>query len=868
MLLASPFAISVSLAAETLAGPKQVPGEAALHVPSPDWRDQVIYFLMTDRFENGDPANDDQHAGEFDPADGAKYNGGDLRGVERRLDYIRGLGATAIWMTPPVANLWWNTVANYGGYHGYWAENFMAVDAHLGNLADYQRLSKAIHGAGMYLVQDIVLNHTGSYFDYDGPWRAEDPLANFKLVPDSLGHAAPSQWPFSLNDVRNPEHRAAGIYHWTPAITDYNDQVQVDSYQMAGLDDLASENPLVRQALRKSYGYWLREAGVDAFRIDTAFYVPNAAFEDFLYSDDKEYPGIFKVAQATGRKDFHVFGEGFAFDKAYEEEQARRIDALMHRADGSTLLPGMVNFPLYATIGDVFARGRPTTEMSYRIRSMMRVHERPELMPTFLDNHDVDRFLAGGGQPGLKQALLLMMTLPGIPTIYYGTEQAFSAPRAAMFKAGSGSGGVDHFDTTAPLYRFIQGATALRKQYPVFSRGRPTILKDTAAGAGVLAYRMSAGDSSALVVFNTSDGEVLLDNLDSGLDEGVVLSGVFDIDGNARDIVTGEDGLVTMRLPARSGKVWMVTDRTRDVARSDALVVIDGLSEAVVGGDFQVSGSATGLQQVKLVVDGDLSTAQAVRVGADGRWSATVDTGRMIDPKVSHGMVAWSEAPMAVSASRSFSVSRKWSEIFNSADPVGDDTGPARAYRYPGEATWGDNRLLDIQQVTVAGAGGAMKLSLRMKSISTSWRPPNGFDHVAFTIFVQVPGQDGGATVMPFQNAQLPRGMRWNYRLRAHGWSNALFTPAGATATSDGTATMPAAGIEVDAANDTVSFILSSSALGGIKSLSGVKVYVTTWDYDGGYRPLRPLPTATDFSGGDGASDPLVMDDTAVITLP
>ena len=637
---------------------------------------------------------------------------------------------------------------------------------------------------------------------------------------------------------------------------------------MADLDDLASESPLVRQALRKSYGYWLREVGIDAFRIDTAFYVPNDALEDFLYSDDKENPGILKVAQATGRSDFHVFGEGFAFDKPYEEEQARRIDAYMHRADGSTLLPGMVNFPLYATIGDVFARGRPTSEMSYRIRSMMRVHERPELMPTFLDNHDVDRFLASGGQAGLKQGLLLMMTLPGIPTIYYGTEQAFGTQRAAMFKAGSGSGGVDHFDTSAPMYRFIQRATALRKEHPVFSRGRPTILRDNGAGAGVLAYRMSAGDSSAIVVFNTSDNEVLLDNLDSGLEGGVVLSGVFDIEGNARDIVTGADGLVTMTLPARSGKVWMVTDRTREVAGSDALVTIDELGETVVPGDFRVSGSAVGAKAVKLVVDGDLSAAQAVSVGTDGRWSATVDTGSMIDPKVAHSLVAWSGSPMAVSASRSFSVSRQWSEIFKSADPVGDDTGPAQAYLYPREASWGSNRQLDIQQVTVAAAGGAMKLSLRMNSITTSWRPQNGFDHVAFTIFIQVPGRSGGTTVMPFQNAQLPRGMRWNYRMRAHGWSNGLFASEGATASSDGTSAAPAAGIEVDAANDTVSFILSSSALGGIKSLSGVKVYVTTWDYDGGYRPLKPLPTATAFAGGDGATDPLVMDDTAVITLP
>ena len=132
LLLGSPIASDVALAAETPSAQTSGRREAALHVPSPDWRDQVIYFLMTDRFDNGDPANDDQDAGEFDPADGAKYNGGDLRGVERRLDYIRGLGATAVWITPPVANQWWNPVANYAGYHGYWAENFRQVDPHLG----------------------------------------------------------------------------------------------------------------------------------------------------------------------------------------------------------------------------------------------------------------------------------------------------------------------------------------------------------------------------------------------------------------------------------------------------------------------------------------------------------------------------------------------------------------------------------------------------------------------------------------------------------------------------------------------------------------------------------------------------------------
>src|SRR5688572_5461976 len=103
--------------------------------PRPDWRDQVVYFLMLDRFDDGDPSNNDQRAGEYDPADGAKFSGGDFAGACRRLGYIQGLGATAVWITPPVANQWW---VGYGGYHGYWASDFKAVDPHAGTLADYR----------------------------------------------------------------------------------------------------------------------------------------------------------------------------------------------------------------------------------------------------------------------------------------------------------------------------------------------------------------------------------------------------------------------------------------------------------------------------------------------------------------------------------------------------------------------------------------------------------------------------------------------------------------------------------------------------------------------------------------------------------
>jgi len=108
-----------------------------------DWRDQVLYFAIIDRFADGDPTNNDQNAGVFDPADGSKNSGGDLRGITKRLDYIEGLGVTGLWITPPVANQWWDDEARFSGYHGYWSSDFSAVDAHYGTLDDYVALGRA-----------------------------------------------------------------------------------------------------------------------------------------------------------------------------------------------------------------------------------------------------------------------------------------------------------------------------------------------------------------------------------------------------------------------------------------------------------------------------------------------------------------------------------------------------------------------------------------------------------------------------------------------------------------------------------------------------------------------------------------------------
>lgn len=858
--------------AVTAGAPEPEPSALNLHVASPDWRDQVIYFVMTDRFDDGDSSNNDQGAGEFDPTNNAAYSGGDLRGLTRRIDYIKGLGATALWLTPPVANQWWDASIHYGGYHGYWAENFRQVDAHLGTLADYQALSHNIHNAGMYLVQDIVLNHTGNFFAYTGAWDARHLARNFSTIASPTGVTAPSQWPFSMNDVRNPVHRKAAIYHWTPNVADYNDRHQELNFQMSGLDDLNTENPVVRRALRDSYGYWIREVGVDAFRVDTAFYVPPEFVADFLYAQDKAAPGVRDVARSTGRKDFFVFGEGFGIDRPYEDRQARKIERYVTGKAGRPLMQGMLNFPLYGGASDVFARGRPTAELGYRIRRSMRLHAAPHLMPSFVDNHDVDRFLKGSDAVALQQNLALIMTLPGVPVIYYGTEQGFTEPRAAMFKAGFGSGGVDHFDPTAPLYQYIQRVTKLRRDNPVFSRGNPTVLRDCAAGAGALAYRMDDGKSQALVVFNTATTEVLLDNLATGLDDGALLQGVFALDGMAPDQVVGRMGRLSMRLPARSASVWLLapnqgvqekplTKRSLDVVR------MDPLARRVVAGDLVVSGRAPGMAQVRLVVDGDMAGAQAVAVQPDGRWRATISTEDMVDPALVHRVVAWSEASAAVSQAQTFSVARSWKTLADVADPAGDDAGPHGRYRYPLDVSWGVNHPLDMRRVKVSASGSSLRLDVTLHQLTTLWNPPNGFDHLVLTAFIELPGQSGGVSVMPLQHAQLPDGMLWHYRLRANGWSNALFSAQGASALHEGSPVGPAADIRVDRASHTIGLVLKAAALGHPATLSGAKVYITTWDYDGGYRPLARALSQDKFGGG-APDDPLVMDDVPVIILP
>ncbi|SEL85666.1 Glycosidase [Pseudoxanthomonas sp. GM95] len=829
-------------------------------MPSPDWRDQVIYFAMIDRFADGDPRNNDQHADEYDPADSARFSGGDLAGLRQRLDYIAGLGATTLWITPPVANQWWNPRVRYGGYHGYWASDFSAVDAHFGTLADYQALSRDLHGRGMYLVQDIVVNHTGDWFGYDGAWDPKDPARHFFRQTDTQKRQAPVQAPFDRNDARDPAQRAEAIYHWTPDIRSFADQAQMLDWQLAGLDDLNTDNPRVQQVLRDTYADWVRKVGVDGFRVDTAFYVPPAFFDAFLHAPDPAHPGVEVVARQTGRDDFLSFGEGFGLDRPGEDTQARRIETYVRDAAGKPLMPGMLNFPLYGTATEVFARGRPTADLAFRITNMMQVHRDPHRMPSFIDNHDVDRFLSNGSTPALKQALLMLMTLPGIPVIYYGTEQGYTGQRTAMFAGGFGAQGRDHFDMQAPLYAYLESVIALRRGDKTLSRGNPTVLASSATGPGGLVYRIDFEGQQRLVAFNTAAHPVLVDAMDTGLAAGARLVPAFSTDAPGQALQVDGQGRLNLLLPPQAGLVWTVQADANTKAKpasASPAPRVDPLPATPPTRAYAVSGQAAPGTQIAWVVDGDLAQAATAQADAQGRWKLDADASSLADPDVPHRGVAWDGSQ--ASAPQVFRINREWTPVAAVDDPAGDDCGPSGRYRYfkdPGRDTRG---TLDLRAAKVERAGNVLRLTLRTERMLDVWQLPNGFDHVAFTVYLSVPGMPGPAA-MPLQNDVLPDGLHWQYRLRVHGASAVLTSAEGADAGNEGTPLLPAPRVEAVPEHGEVILTVPTSALP-----DGGTLVINTWDYDGGYRALVPSPQGMAFGGGDGRHDPLWMDQMTLV---
>ncbi|MCX7653592.1 MAG: alpha-amylase family glycosyl hydrolase [Fervidobacterium sp.] len=797
------------------------------------WADRVLYMIMIDRFNDGDPSNNNQATVEYNPRDGAKYSGGDLKGIIDKINYIKGLGVDGIWITPPVANQWWDPWVNYGGYHGYWARDFKKVDEHFGNLQDYKNLADILHKNNMYLIQDIVVNHVGNYFRFRN--------GKFELNTGSIPTSAPTQYPFNLNNYNDPQQREKAIYHWTPDISNYNDPVQKLNYQMSGLDDLNTENPEVVKALKESYTYWIKEVGVDGFRVDTAMYVPKTFFDDFFKSAD----GVFSL-----KKDFIAFGETWLSSRPYESTSDYEISSYFEHGFNS-----MLDFTLMEEIRRVIKGGQPTDYLAYRLELRNNILKKG-LLVTFIDNHDMERFGKGVTPNITKQALGLLLTLPGLPVIYYGTEQYFEETRASMFKNGWGSMGQDHFNVESDMYKFIKEAIEFRKSHPATRYGEVKVLLSEKRGAGLLVYTLTSEQEELFVVLNTSN-EPRITNFKSHYDPGTVLEPIYNATGGtSTPIVVKEQGYITFRIPGRSLTIFAVSKQKEEVYKPNVYVNIGVKSGEKVTKLYEVKGE-TNARTVYLYIDRKVENELKIEP-KDGKFSFVIDPFKL-DPG-EHTLliraVGRNVKDTIYTEEILFYVELEKKLLAETKDELDDDVGPFGTYLYPTDVTF--KRQMDILEAKVESIGSTLIISVKPRDLTKSWGPPFGFDHVTYQIFIDDP-KKVGVKFLPLQNYEFS-DWDWDYEIFATGWSSAIYTAQGARKDKFG---IQVGSPEIFVEDGWVKMIIKGDWIGNPSDFAGWTIYITSWDYDGiesKFRPLQQEPKAY-IMGGGNPTDPLIMDD-------
>ncbi|MCJ1962769.1 alpha-amylase family glycosyl hydrolase [Novosphingobium mangrovi (ex Hu et al. 2023)] len=530
---------------------------AALRARPPE--QDVIYFVLPDRFENGDPANDrggyagDRLATGFDPADKGFYHGGDLAGLTSRLDYIQGLGATAIWVGPVFRNkpVQGASGQESAGYHGYWITDFTTVDPHLGTEAEFAAFVNAAHARGMKVYMDIIINHTADVITYaDGdesgyayrskaayPFSTRGAARGTPINPGFAGDhdRAPANWakltdpgfayaprvPESERAAKTPKWLNDPIYYHNRGDTDWTGE-SAQYGDFIGLDDLATEHPRVVEGMIEIYGAWIERYGIDGFRIDTARHVNAEFWQAFV-------PAMEERARQAGIPNFHIFGE-----VATERYDPALLASWTHAAQ----FPAVLDFGLmYAVIHALSAGGGQAELARMPMDDTLYAGgaSAANRLPTFLGNHDAGRIamLLEKANPGIsreellarvKLAHALLLSLRGVPTIYAGDEQGFvgtggdKEARQDMFASqvtafntqdllGSDATSAEaNFDTTHPLYRVISQLAQLRARTPALQSGATRLRAASETAPGLFALsRFDPRDSHEIVmVFNTS----------------------------------------------------------------------------------------------------------------------------------------------------------------------------------------------------------------------------------------------------------------------------------------------------------------------------------------------------------------------------
>jgi len=820
------------------------------HTASPNWEDQIIYFMMTDRFYDGNSDNNDQGENEYDPTDETKFQGGDLVGIQQNLNYLEKLGVTGIWTTPTVLNQWWNPDKNFTGYHGYWASDFKKMDPHFGTLAEYKALSKALHQRNMCLIQDIVVNHTGDYFRYEGGYNSDNITQFYK------NYGQPVQYPFNLNDPNNPEHRKANVYHFTPAISDYGDMSQVLKYQLSGLDDLNTSNPLVRKTLGESFKYWIEQADVDGFRFDTPLYVEHDFFNHFLHNSDTSDLGIYPFAKQLGKDNFYTFGETWVQTQPNTRKGEERAVTYLGTKEKPEM-DAILNFPLQQELDRVLTGGYSTDNLTYRLNLLQELFPKSTALVNFIDNHDMARFRTKGSEAAYLQAMLMIMSLPGIPVIYQGTEQGMTATREHMF---------DKLDSETETFKFVQKLCDFRKSQPATRRGKVEVMADSKVCEGLFLFKLVTADENLYVAINTLDEPILASNIE--LKTKGTIQSLQEVLTLKKDWLAkiNDSGLDYLQLDARQGLVFKLEENQELPAiaaqdfekESDEMDVI---SNPIF--PFQRYITTQKPDSVFAFVNGNLSTKTKGEISSNGIGKANLLTANLQNKAHYAQMIAYKKGKIDYISPKSyFYLSLDELQKIRVNDPVGDDNGLSGNYKYPTDKSF--KKQADIKTVTVKSTGNNFTLEIEMANpISTVWKPVYGFDHVNFYFWIDVPERKG-MTQLSRLNAKMPNDLDWDYCAVAGGWGISMFSSNGATADKYGKISGSTPQIAVNLKKNTISFTFPAPIIGNPKSLDGINVYITTWD--GGGDDLRPLKSeAESYSFGGGKStDSKIMDDVLV----
>ena len=560
--------------------------------------DEVIYFLLPDRFENGDVANDrgglkgDRLATGYDPTRKGFYLGGDLKGLTARLDYLGGMGVTAIWLAPIFKNkpVQGPTGQESAGYHGYWVTDFTTVDPHFGTEADFKTFVDAAHARGMKVYMDIITNHSAdviffrecvgqpscpyrSIGDYPYSRRARDGAAiNHGFVGGK--DASAENWtkltspdyaytpfvPDAEKDVKRPAWLNNPAFYNNRGNTTFSGENSTYG-DFVGLDDLMTEHPRVVAGMIEIYQSWITRFGIDGYRIDTAKHVNPEFWQQFV-------PAILATSRANGIPNFHIFGEVATgdMDPALTAEWTVRAG-----------LPTNLDMAFFAGVRDVLAGNKaPDHLVRLFAADILYAGGEPtaQRLPTFIGNHDFGRFahFADKAHPEASQAERLaraklahamMFLLRGVPTIYYGDEQGFVGDgndqdaRETMFPSKvavyndndligtDATTAVSNFDVAQPLYGAVKELAAARKAHPALRYGRQVIRSyDDKPGLLSISRINPADGSDVVVLFNTSNAPIT-----ARVTVDYRASGFTSIVGNCPTSVTAP-GQLTVSLPA------------------------------------------------------------------------------------------------------------------------------------------------------------------------------------------------------------------------------------------------------------------------------------------------------------------------------